>query len=177
MEPWIETYTGKKVDVFSAKPEDISILDIAHALSMLCRFNGHLKRFLSVAEHCVATSRWCRSELALVGLLHDAAEAYLSDAPAPIKMLLGDFKGIDSYLTTVILKKFKLPPKIPQEIKELDRRLCVAEATDSGMDVKSWNDKRYPLSASALYKPFYWTPEEAESQFLNRFFELTKKEV
>jgi 5'-nucleotidase len=54
----------------SFDPEAIHIEDIAHALGMLCRFNGQCKTFYSVhVSHEIAP------DLALLGLMHDAAEA------------------------------------------------------------------------------------------------------
>ena len=73
---WLQTYTGKKFYPFDPREEEVDILDIAHALSQLCRFGGHTKEFYSVAEHCVLVSMCCPSEVKLLGLLHDAAEAY-----------------------------------------------------------------------------------------------------
>jgi hypothetical protein len=47
---WIQTASGRKFPLFDIDAEAICIEDIAHALSMLCRFNGHCLRFYSVAE-------------------------------------------------------------------------------------------------------------------------------
>ena len=84
-ERWIQTYTGKKFFPMNPKTEDLDIIDIAHALSMKCRFVGHTKQFYSVAQHSVIVSWNCSNPH--LGLLHDAAEAYLPDVPAPIKDL------------------------------------------------------------------------------------------
>jgi uncharacterized protein len=82
---WIQTYTGKQFWPLSPLPEDIVIEDIAHALSMQCRFGGHVRTFYSVAQHSVHVSLLVEPQYALWGLLHDAAEAYLVDLPRPIK--------------------------------------------------------------------------------------------
>ena len=78
---WLQTYTGIQFWPLDPRPEEIDIQDIAHALSLLCRFNGHCQRFYSVAEHSVHVSTILAPEFGLWGLLHDAAEAYLSDIP------------------------------------------------------------------------------------------------
>ncbi len=46
---WIQTYTGKQFWPLDPRPEDIDIEDIAHALALTCRFNGHCDYFYSVA--------------------------------------------------------------------------------------------------------------------------------
>ncbi len=169
---WIETYTGIKFNVFNIRIDNISIYDIAHSLSMCCRFNGHTRSFLSVAEHCVHTSTLCRPENALVGLLHDAAEAYLSDVPRPIKKWLPEIKRLDDNLTGIIFKRFGCPEQVPEEIKLIDRRLCITEAKQSGMNIKNWRDPQIPLKDFSIK---WWYPAQAETQYLRRFFELGGK--
>lgn len=82
---WIQTFTGKKFPLDKPDPALIDIEGIAHALSLLCRFNGHCTRFCSVAEHSVHVAREIDLDLAMEGLLHDAAEAYLGDVHSPLK--------------------------------------------------------------------------------------------
>ena len=48
---WMQTHSGLRFYPLDPRPEDIRIEDIAHALPMICRFNGHCSRFYSVAEH------------------------------------------------------------------------------------------------------------------------------
>ena len=50
---WILTYSGIEFWPLDPRPEDVRIEDIAHALSMQCRFAGHCDRFYSVAEHSI----------------------------------------------------------------------------------------------------------------------------
>ena len=72
----MQTYRGK-FNLLDPRAEDVSIEDIAHALTNLCRYNGHCRPFYSVAEHCVHVADLCRPELHYAALLHDAAEARL----------------------------------------------------------------------------------------------------
>ena len=41
----MNTYTGKRFDPMQMTPEEVSLRDIAHALSLLCRGGGHMKYF------------------------------------------------------------------------------------------------------------------------------------
>ena len=53
---WIETYSGKRFYILDPRPQDVDIVDIAHALSLLTRFTGHTREFYSVAQHSVLVS-------------------------------------------------------------------------------------------------------------------------
>ena len=86
----IRTYTGIMFDPLNPDPELVNITDIAHALSLLCRANGHFRNFYSVAQHSIncmeeAKERGYSRKVQLACLLHDASEAYLSDVTRPIK--------------------------------------------------------------------------------------------
>lgn len=87
---WITTYTGRHVHPLDPRPEEFCIEDVAHALSMKCRWTGHTRAFYSVAEHSIRVSWFLRdlgfgSQEQLAGLLHDAGEAFLPDVASPIK--------------------------------------------------------------------------------------------
>lgn len=89
----IETCTGVMFDYSDPRPEDVSLTDIAFALSNTCRFGGHVP-FYSVAEHALLVRRLVieagHPELGLAALHHDSHEAYMGDVPTPLKRLLGD---------------------------------------------------------------------------------------
>ena len=52
----IQLYSGVFFDYNNPDESDVGIDDIAHALSHVCRFAGHVSSFYSVAQHCVNTS-------------------------------------------------------------------------------------------------------------------------
>jgi hypothetical protein len=61
---WIQTFSGRKFFPLNPYIDAIVIQDIAHALSMLCRFSGHCKQFYCVTpETQILTSRliWKRA--------------------------------------------------------------------------------------------------------------------
>ena len=82
---WIQTYTGRKVYPLELTADQVCVEDVAHALSLKCRFAGHCRRFYSVADHSLRVAAILPPPLRLAGLLHDAAEAYLPDVAGPIK--------------------------------------------------------------------------------------------
>lgn len=90
-----EVFTGRYIDYDDPRPEQISLEDVAHGLSMLCRYGGHTPFFYSVAEHAVLVAGLLAEDgwtppLILAGLHHDDHEAYLGDLPTPLKNVLGD---------------------------------------------------------------------------------------
>ncbi len=111
MADYIYTFTGKKFYPLNPNPEDIDISDIAHALSMLCRANGHFSSFHSVAQHSIeccneALERGYGERIALACLLHDASEAYMSDVTTPVKNELDFYMASENRLINAIFEKY-----------------------------------------------------------------------
>ncbi len=123
----IRTYTGKTIDVLNPKKEDIDIIDIAHSLSMICRWGGHTKQFYSVAQHSVLVSLLCPDNLQLEGLMHDATEAYIGDLVRPIKNEIEKYKEIEDNLAKVISEKFNLIYPWPEIVVEKDNIVLLQE--------------------------------------------------
>ena len=115
----ITTYMGHRFDPVNPQMETLDIRDIAHALSLTCRGNGHVKQFYSVGQHCImcakeAAARGHSKRVILACLLHDASEAYLSDVTRPVKEELPQYKLIEEPLYT---------PKAPSgKINSLHKR-------------------------------------------------------
>lgn len=168
---WIQTYTGIAFYPLDPRPEEVDIIDIAHALSMQCRYTGHVNKFYSVAEHCIYASHLVPAEYALVALLHDASEAYLSDIARPIKHTLAEYKTIEAKLEEAICARFRLPYPYPDIVKKVDTDLLFAERRTlfNRPAPFPWTDEREP--PKLLIKGMH--PREAERAFLARFNELT----
>jgi 5'-deoxynucleotidase YfbR-like HD superfamily hydrolase len=157
----IRLYSGKYFNPLEPDPDMIDIEDIAHSLSMQCRFGGHTKVFYSVAEHsmnvCVAAPR----KYELAALLHDASEAYLYDIPRPIKVQLTGYKEMEDRLMTVIAQKFGFEYPLAQEIKDLDE-----------FELK-WEWENLVIQHTDAYSPL--PPNETKKEFLKIFNSLSKK--
>ena len=125
---WIDTYTGHFFWVLDPRPEEVYINDIAHALSLMCRFNGLCSEFYSIGQHSIIVSDHCPKELKLYGLLHDAAEAYVSDVPTPVKKCLPGFKEIEDGILSAVFRKYGLDFPIPEEVKTIDHGVLNDEA-------------------------------------------------
>jgi uncharacterized protein len=178
---WIQTFTGRKFYPLAARPEDVDLRDIAHALSLKCRFNGHCRTFYSVADHSLRVSRLLEilnPMLALWGLMHDAAEAYLPDLGGPIKKSfhihtgehIESFDDAEDRLLIVIAVALNFPPIHYEAIRDADYTLLVTEARDLlGATPQDWSMTQTPLPEKIL--PL--SPLEAEHAFLTRYGSLT----
>ena len=170
---WIQTYTGKQFWPMDPRPEEIDIRDIAHSLAMQCRFNGHCERFYSVAEHSIhvfrlVTPMLVRVNTSMWGLLHDAAEAYLSDIPRPIKGHMMLYRELEFNLMAVIAERFGLEGEIPECVVEADNQMLATEAKHlMKPPAADWGPLPEPLDE----KSHIWclTSKVAESQFLRTF--------
>lgn len=168
---WIQTYTGEQFFPLDPDLDSIHITDIAHALSNVCRFTGHVKHFYSVAQHSVLVSRHVSPENALWGLMHDASEAYIADIARPVKPYLTNYKDIERSLLDSIAKKFKLPKKIPEEVHEVDCAILNDERKSlMSRPPKVWDVPKTSLGIDIMA----WTPSFAKKKFLFRFQELTR---
>lgn len=140
----IRTNSGSFVNVFDTDPDTIKIEDIAHALSRLPRFGGHLNRPYSVAQHCVLCAEMAKTKKdKRAALLHDASEAYLLDMPTPIKARMGEYKEYEHKLMTVIFDKYGLEWPLNNKIKKIDRKMLLIEwdnlAINDNKEFKCWN--------------------------------------
>ena len=167
----LKTYTGKFVNVFDLKESDISLIDIAHSLSNICRFCGHVSQFLSVAEHSVRVSRACSEENKLKGLLHDASEAYLMDIPRPLKHLpeFKFYRLLEEEIQNKIFVAFGLSEGIPKEVHEWDNILLEIEQCSFMGKQDTSLMKEKPISLLTRT----WSPAEAKAKFLNTYLQIT----
>src|SRR3954454_351254 len=110
---WMQTYSGRRFYPMNPRPSEIDPVDIAHALSLLCRYGGHVDRFYSVAEHCVLMSQAVAPENALAALLHDATEAYVCDVPRPLKRQLPGYAAIEAMVWLAIVARFDIALQLP----------------------------------------------------------------
>jgi len=97
---WCETHTGKRFYPLDPDRSETDIIDIIHALSNTCRYNGHCSKFYSVASHSIVvsgmvsmyTSGW---DTIVAALAHDFTEAYLGDMVTPMKNLVPKYVEVE----------------------------------------------------------------------------------
>lgn len=185
MSDYIRTNSGVRFYPLNPDPQGILIEDIAHALSLLCRGNGHVKVFFSVGQHCIhcakeAEQRGYSTRLILACLLHDASEAYLSDITRPVKQHLQDYCRYEEHLLEVIYKKFLGSPLSQEEqklVKIIDDDMLYYDLRDLlnesvGELVNKSVSGQEPRSAPVMYSSFSYKErsfKEVEEEYLSLF--------
>ena len=162
---YITTYTRKHFDPVHPDPERICIQDIAHALPLICRGNGHVSTFWSVGEHCIC----CAKE----ALGRDASECYMSDVPRPLKQEMPRYREVEEQLLQVIYKKFlgsSLTDEEAQRLKEIDDDLL-------WYDLEVLLEEKQPGDAPKLHFELDYTVRpfvEVEQEYLKMFQKLSE---
>ena len=174
MRPTIETASGREFNFLEPTQDSISIEDIAHALSNICRYTGHVRDFYSVAQHSVLVARIVeemgRPELALRALLHDAAEAYIGDVSSPLKKLLPEYRRIEAIVSAAIDRKFGFDGPEPPEVRRADYIALLTEKRDLMPNTGIWPEYRDIAPRERPASPM--EPFRAETLFLNKYHEL-----
>lgn len=175
---YITTYTGKHFDPTAPDASLFDIRDIAHALSLTCRGNGHVKTFFSVGQHCIncaleAELRGYSPKVVLACLLHDASEAYMSDVPRPFKASLPEYVQAEERLLEMIYEIFlgeKLTPKEQTMVKEIDDDLLYYDLKVLLNEPSSAEAPQLKINLDYTVVPF----EQVEEQYLSIFFANVK---
>lgn len=131
----LQTISGCQFNLKKPDITSISIEDIAHSLSFICRFNGHSKYFFSVAQHSllvymrVKNAGHCQA-MQLGALLHDAQEAYVSDLPTPLKRMLSMYIDIEKKVQHSIFCQYGIEDVYQNDlntIKSFDNEITFIE--------------------------------------------------
>ena len=182
---YITTVSGIHFFPLNPHPDDINTDDIAHALSLICRANGHFKYFYSVAQHCIACAeeaveRGLSVEVILGCLLHDASEAYLCDVTRPVKKHIPQYLRAEEKLQEVIWKRFigrQLTDVEKKQIFEIDDDILSMEF-HLLMPENLNEDYRKLKSACACN---YQDPQEVKERFIQLArilkYEITMREA
>lgn len=165
----MQTFSGRVVDLSRFSEDDVFVDDIAHALSQIVRFTGHITEPYTVAQHSVLVSGLCPDEHALWGLLHDASEAYLGDVSTPLKSLLPQYREIEGRVQREIAGRFGLPWPIPEEVKAADRKALMLEKRTLFADQMPWPGETDEPGELVAVLP----SAHAKELFLARLQELT----
>jgi len=166
-------YSGGFYWPLDPDPADVSVVDIAYHLGRKCRFSGAIRRFYSVAEHCVLLSQAVPPELAWEALHHDDAEAVLADIVTPVKRLMPDvWHRVEALNEEAIsVRAFGCDPARMEALKPWDRAAAFDEASVL-CDLLPGHDRWWEGRTKGVVSPECWGPEEAPLRFLERHREL-----
>lgn len=127
---WILTQSGQQFDLLRPTAAMINPVDIAHALSRLCRFNGHTRAHYSVAQHSLIVASLVPVEHQLVALLHDATEAYIGDMTRPLKAVMPEYQYVERQIWLAVCDRFDIQIDLPVCVKESDMVALATERRD-----------------------------------------------
>ena len=171
----IVTFTGEKFTPLEPQINSILIEDIAHSLSLMCRANGHIDYFFSIAQHSLncaaeAKARCHAARVQLACLIHDASEAYISDITTPVKYYLDEYKKIEEKLQNTIYIKFL--GIVPSEedlilVNEIDFDMRVNEF-DSLMKKRKIYESTPKLESNPSFS--LRDQKEVENEFLKTYY-------
>ena len=174
----ISTYYNHIFDPTAPTADDLCMEDIAHALARICRANGHLREFYSVARHSLhaayeAKERGFDVRVQLLALLHDSAESYIGDMTRPLRRRFPDFGEVERRLQTLLFSKLAVP-----DFTEAERR--AVKAIDDALlyhEFLAFHGIRLVDTPPKLLLPVRpdKSPDETEAEFLARYRALHEK--
>lgn len=181
-------YSGREVDIFNLKINDIDIEDSAHALSLICRYGGHCLFHYSVAQHSVLCSYEPGTpKEQLEFLIHDCSETYVHDLVRPIKHRpeFLQYRLEEDKIQKIIFEKYGLEFPLSEKVHKVDNKILRQEIKAIIITQEEIQNKSAELETSfrearkilrdekmTICHIKKMSPEEAEQLFLNRFYEL-----
>lgn len=182
MRDYIETYSGMKVYLPECDPESIELIDIAHALSMVPRFAGHIDSHYSVAEHSIHVASIVPDQHKLQGLMHDGPEAYLSDIATPFKSLMPQYKELEADLWSAMCARFGIDEEMSPFVKAADRVMLMTERDYLKSNYSLWSDYYEETQRLKNWEPIrMWfglkraSPSYIEGLFIEKFTEYYQR--
>lgn len=135
---WFLTSSGRRIYPFSMRPHDVmSLSEIAHSLSHVCRFGGHCLEFYTVAQHSVMVYEIVLNadpnvddKTLRTALMHDSAEAYVGDMVRPVKRSMFDFCQLEMEIYGAIAARYDLHVDVPDIVKWADNKALMTERRD-----------------------------------------------
>ena len=182
---WQRMLSGRRLDLLDPSPVDIEIVDIAHGLARVSRWNGQTKGVypMSVAQHSIVVERLVSRNAPkldrrwrLAALLHDAPEYVIGDMITPFKYALGGiYREIEDRLSAAIHIRFGLPATLPEPvsraIKRADRMAAWLEATQLAgfSEQEAAKILRRPRATPENMRLRPVSPDQAADMFLKKF--------
>lgn len=168
--PTIMLASGHLFDFLDPHNSEFTIEDVAHGLSLICRYTGQCRAFYSVAEHSLLVSD-IATDYRYEALLHDAAEAFIGDVTRPLKQLLPEYKRIETVVEDAVIERFGLDRNYRATVKAADLRVLAAEQVQvMAPGTADWAAKAGIEPAPIIVQ--FLSPDVARRSFLERYERL-----
>lgn len=178
----IQLFSGGVCDFADPSAHEFAIEDVAHGLSQMCRFNGQIKRFYSVAQHAYNASLIVEPGHEYDALMHDASEAFAADIVSPLKKMLPDYLVIEAKIMMALSEQFGFSPRLNDAVKLADIKMLKVEK-DLFHGGPEWDMLRDVVVTDMEYNRLllrYMPPPnedgfcEMKSLFLERFEQVSR---
>jgi hypothetical protein len=116
----VTTHSGIEIDLRNLDISKVTVYDIAHTLSHICRWNGIPEDYFSVAEHSVMVAERLPKKDRLGGLMHDSEEFLVGDNITPLKDVIPELRLLGNRIRDLLLIKYGVPYN-EEAIKAADR--------------------------------------------------------
>jgi hypothetical protein len=163
--------SGRHVDPLNLRPIDLDIRDIAHNLSLLCRYTGAFPFHYSVAQHSLLVAQMMEVDghppnTVLAGLLHDGAEYVFGDVNYHLKRLpeLAEYNRREHECSKMIVAHFGSTIHELEKVKPYDR-----EAAHFEMAVRDSKSFEVPI----IFPIVPHAPKTIYHRFMMKFGQLT----
>lgn len=183
-DPWIQSRDGRCIDLIAPDLTELTIEEVAHSLSRICRFTGHTRGRIpyNVAQHSCLVAKNLPQELQYDGLMHDSHESALGDVSSPVKWALERWGGgkawkkLDDSMANAFAQRWSFSLGIPL-VREADLRALITERRDvmGNVEAKPWGI----MWEGKLVQPYVdeiipWSIDESEYQFLRAFEKMSR---
>lgn len=176
------TTTNSGINVFAPdqfRAREVRMSDIMDGLSKICRYNGQVNRFYSVAEHSVLVSLYAELvgdyEAMLPGLLHDAHETYSGDIPSPHKAMVPAFARFEDGYAVVVRQALGLPDPdddVWRRVGIYDKMILHREMSVLRDEMPTWFDADMERAVPEAVRPVGLDWQEARAMFRSRIHYL-----
>lgn len=196
-------FSGSRNVPASPEYENLHSSDVLLGISQTPRYGGQIFPPVNVANHSVAVAEQIERnggcpEAQMHGLIHDAAEAYASDIPRPIKDLIRDDSGSSAYdeVEEAYLEAIREGLNVPEpdehwkevktaddqvlayEVLEMDRSESKSQAVEllSKLDTESWEkDPQTVVEEVNQTYDLARSPKESRAIFVDTYQELVEE--
>jgi len=157
----------------------VRLSDIMVGLAKICRFNGQIDRFYSVAEHSVWVSHIAEVEgdedAIIPALFHDAHETYSGDYPSPQKDMVPELRPFEDSYELVVREALGLPDSqdpVWWRVRQYDTLILHRELKALRRVLPDWYDPSLERLVPASVQPVGFEWQEAQAFFRARLHDL-----